>query len=267
MGIEGPDGERRRRAMLRAFSSLVCETAQRAKFLAAFGRKASSGALPPSPSGPPSAKGGSGSPAGPGDPSGAEGDGAAKAQEEPCSVDGEGAGGRSRQKEAASGAEDEFEIEVTVPGEAGDADGNDVGEEWEDAGPGADAEAKPEESAEAEAGRDGAAGMQSGNSEGEQRVDSMHVKGEKGKGEEDIGEAGPAAVEISSSDEDGEGGPVKGERAGAEAREPEQALSELVDGYGGGERAQRLQRVASGAQAGGLPRVCVSLPLSAAHRA
>ena len=240
VGIEGPDGERRRRAMLKAFSTLVHETASRAKFLAAFQRKASSGALPPG-------SGGSGGLAELEDPSGAEGGDAAEQKGSPR-ANGMGTEGGSRPEAAASGAEDEFEIQVTVPGGAGAADGDDADEEWEDARPGAGGGAEPDL---AVAGRDGAAGMPDGSDGEQQVVGSVHVKDEKGGREADSGDAGPAMVEISSSDDDGEGGP--GRQAGAAAQEPDQALSEMVSGYGKAEHAQRLERVASGAQAGWLP--------------
>ena len=43
MGVEGQDGERKRRSILKHFRNLVNETASKAKFLASFQR---SGSLP-----------------------------------------------------------------------------------------------------------------------------------------------------------------------------------------------------------------------------
>ena len=283
VGVDGPDGEKRRLAMLKAFSSLVCETASRAKFLNRFQRRPSGSGSPHAPGAAEeepgaSAAGGAGASlersAADDDSEAAGGDaGAAGLQPQPAV----GAGGSgavpsdaAADVAGASGTNEDgvLEIEVTVPA-AGAAD-DDV-DEWEEV----DEEGQEKRCSaddgilldkESEHAEDsGAAGVQKAQaqSRGKQH-DAGEQRGPSGGREIEL-------VEISSSNGDEEEGGGQGEgcrsKRGRErkAAEPDQAaaLAEVVEGYGREDRRAQLERQASGAHAGGRHVHCCGKCMSA----
>jgi hypothetical protein len=253
VGVEGPDGEKRRLAMLKAFSTLVCETASRAKFLQTFQRRPSgekgSGALASAPA----AEDGW-EPGAEGAPSGKQGDrsggGALPGEADGADVADEGDG--------------DLEIEVSLPAEVAAGGEEADGLEWESV---REEEAEDDDEAKEPGADRGSVQPSAGDTSAveagqgeeaapEQRQLRSAAQGDRGGGSKRVIET----VNISSSssegeqeeDEDGSGGKgaARRRREGRREAEPDQALAELVDGYGSAERGARAQRQASGALAG-----------------
>ena len=190
VGVEGKEGEKRRRAILKRFSRLVDQTYSKAKFLQAFQSRQDSGAV------------------------------LAEAAED---------GDRSA---AARDAGD-------TAGAASEKGEEEAGQSTEEDG----IEGAPEQSSGRKEEDRAASGAQP-----EDRGD-LEIQADEGAAEQGDAGVGEAEVEISSSGEsDREGG----------GEIPE--LVELVDKYGA-DGTQKLQRIASGAQAGVSSRNLCMVPL------